>query len=116
MVSHARLDTNGGDRLKETVFSLRVCSMVFAEVRIFMFVRFQLLLLCRVLFNPNELSASRLLSPNDALGNRTEDGEMFVIKDPETFATQVIPQYFDHNKFSSFARQVRHGCVAIRHL
>lgn len=23
------------------------------------------------------------------------------------FATQVIPQYFDHNKFSSFARQVR---------
>lgn len=32
---------------------------------------------------------------------------MFVIKDPDTFATQVIPQYFDHNKFSSFARQVR---------
>jgi hypothetical protein len=32
---------------------------------------------------------------------------MFVIKDPETFAGQVIPQYFDHNKFSSFARQVR---------
>jgi HSF-type DNA-binding len=46
--------------------------------------------------------------------NRTEDGEMFVIKDPETFATQVIPQYFDHNKFSSFARQVRHTCVTLR--
>lgn len=31
---------------------------------------------------------------------------MFVVKDPELFATQVIPQYFDHNKFSSFARQL----------
>jgi hypothetical protein len=31
---------------------------------------------------------------------------MFVVKDPEMFATQVIPQYFDHNKFSSFARQL----------
>jgi len=31
---------------------------------------------------------------------------MFVVKDPEIFATQVIPQYFDHNKFSSFARQL----------
>jgi hypothetical protein len=32
---------------------------------------------------------------------------MFVVKDPDLFATAVIPQYFDHNKFSSFARQVR---------
>jgi len=31
---------------------------------------------------------------------------MFVIKDPDLFATQIIPQYFDHNKFSSFARQL----------
>jgi hypothetical protein len=31
---------------------------------------------------------------------------MFVVKDPDMFATQVIPQYFDHNKFSSFARQL----------
>ena len=31
---------------------------------------------------------------------------MFVVKDPDTFASQIIPQYFDHNKFSSFARQL----------
>lgn len=36
---------------------------------------------------------------------RTTDGDMFVVKDPDMFATKVIPQYFDHNKFSSFARQ-----------
>jgi len=36
----------------------------------------------------------------------TEEGDMFVVKDPDIFATQVIPQYFDHNKFSSFARQL----------
>ena len=31
---------------------------------------------------------------------------MFVVKDPDMFASNIIPQYFDHNKFSSFARQV----------
>mmetsp|Transcript_21707 Transcript_21707/g.30434 ORF Transcript_21707/g.30434 Transcript_21707/m.30434 type:complete len:144 (+) Transcript_21707:94-525(+) len=36
----------------------------------------------------------------------TDDGEMFVVKDQDTFAKKVIPQYFDHSKFSSFARQV----------
>lgn len=38
--------------------------------------------------------------------HRTSDGDMFVVKDPDMFAAQVIPQYFDHNKFSSFARQL----------
>lgn len=37
---------------------------------------------------------------------RTPDGEMFVVKDPDLFASNIIPQYFDHNKFSSFARQL----------
>lgn len=36
----------------------------------------------------------------------TEDGDMFVVKNPELFASEIIPQYFDHNKFSSFARQL----------
>ena len=39
--------------------------------------------------------------------DRTPEGDMFVVKDPDVFASTVIPQYFDHNKFSSFARQVR---------
>jgi hypothetical protein len=38
--------------------------------------------------------------------SRTDDGEMFVVKDPDLFASKVIPQYFDHNKFTSFARQL----------
>lgn len=36
----------------------------------------------------------------------TEDGEMFVVKNPTIFARDVIPQYFDHSKFTSFARQL----------
>jgi len=45
-------------------------------------------------------------SCDSAICSWTEDGEMFVVKDPELFATIIIPQYFDHNKFSSFARQL----------
>jgi len=26
---------------------------------------------------------------------RTADGDMFVVKDPERFAAEIIPQYFD---------------------
>lgn len=36
----------------------------------------------------------------------TPEGDKFVIKDPDMFAQKVIPQYFDHNKFSSFTRQL----------
>ena len=42
-----------------------------------------------------------------AVASWTLEGDMFVVKDPDAFAASVIPQYFDHNKFSSFARQVR---------
>ena len=41
-----------------------------------------------------------------ALNCRTDGGEMFVVKDPDKFAKYVIPQYFHHNKFSSFTRQL----------
>ncbi|KAL7552647.1 hypothetical protein ACHAWF_016348, partial [Thalassiosira exigua] len=35
----------------------------------------------------------------------SEDGSTFVVKDPSKFETVVIPQFFKHNKFSSFVRQ-----------
>jgi hypothetical protein len=36
----------------------------------------------------------------------TTDGEMFVVKNPISFETTIIPQYFDHKKLSSFSRQL----------
>ena len=36
----------------------------------------------------------------------SEDGKMFIIKDQKVFEKEVIPQFFDHNKFTSFARQL----------
>jgi len=40
------------------------------------------------------------------LAEWTSNGEMFVVKDPTRFASDVIPKYFDHEKFASFTRQL----------
>ena len=36
----------------------------------------------------------------------SEDGETFLVKEPRKFEKEVIPQFFKHNKFSSFVRQL----------
>jgi len=38
--------------------------------------------------------------------NRSENGDNFVVKNVEQFASTVLPQYFKHSNFSSFARQL----------
>ncbi len=50
--------------------------------------------------------SSRLLFCFIPLDHRSDDGLTFIIKDPETFASEVIPQFFKHNNFSSFVRQL----------
>ena len=44
--------------------------------------------------------------PHDFSCGRSPDGEMFVVKDPEAFAAEIIPQYFDHNKVGLFFPQL----------
>jgi len=43
---------------------------------------------------------------DDQLASWSDDGESFRVKKPDEFSKVVIPQYFEHNKFSSFARQL----------
>ena len=40
------------------------------------------------------------------LGHRSDDGETFIVKQPKIFESKIIPQFFKHNKFSSFVRQL----------
>jgi hypothetical protein len=40
------------------------------------------------------------------LNLRSANGDSFIIKDPEKFSCEILPQYFKHSNFSSFARQL----------
>ena len=41
--------------------------------------------------------AQMIQTCDESICSWTEDGEMFVVKNPDRFAEVVIPQYFDHN-------------------
>jgi len=43
---------------------------------------------------------------NPDIASWSTDGLAFYVKDPDRFATEVIPAYFKHSNFSSFVRQV----------
>ena len=42
----------------------------------------------------------------------SEDGETFVVKDPNKFEQQIIPQFFKHSKFSSFVRVRQNASIS----
>jgi HSF-type DNA-binding len=44
-----------------------------------------------------------------AIAGWAEDGLTFIVKDPEKFETNIIPQFFKHSKFTSFVRVSMEG-------
>jgi len=43
---------------------------------------------------------------NYEIASWTDDGQRFVVKQPDKFAQEMIPRFFKHNKLSSFVRQL----------
>lgn len=41
-----------------------------------------------------------------AIASWYDNGTTFVVKSPDRFAAEVIPEFFKHNNFSSFVRQL----------
>jgi hypothetical protein len=44
--------------------------------------------------------------PHSPPPTRSEDGKTFIVKNTTAFEKDIIPQFFKHNKFSSFVRPV----------
>lgn len=57
--------------------------------------------------NPFLKSTYEMINSCDpSIASWTEEGDMIEIKDQVRFEEEVIPKFFNHNKFSSFARQL----------
>ncbi|GFH47123.1 hypothetical protein CTEN210_03598 [Chaetoceros tenuissimus] len=45
-------------------------------------------------------------SCDPTIASWSDSGDSFAVKDPDTFAKNIIPQFFKHNNFKSFVRQL----------